>query len=151
MWDEFVNHLYSVFPKGSTLYTCVGACVGALVWALGGIDIAIQWLFAFTVIDYLTGNIAALKTGEWNSSTGYRGLIKKVIIFVIVAVCNGLDQVIGSGIFRSAAIVAYSVNEAGSIIENIDRLGLGSRIPSVLRNGLRDLRVKNEIKEDKHE
>lgn len=130
---------------------CVGACVGSLVWALGGIDIAIQWLFAFTVIDYLTGNVAALKTGEWNSSTGYKGLLKKVIIFVIVAVCNGLDQVIGSGIFRSAAIMAYSVNEAGSIIENIDRLGLGSRIPSVLRNGLRDLRVKNEIKEDKHE
>lgn len=151
MWDEFISYLNSVFPRGSALFMCIGAVVGAGVWALGGIDIAIQWLFAFTVIDYLTGNVAALKTGDWNSSTGYKGLLKKVIIFVIVAVCNGLDQVIGSGIFRSAAIMAYSVNEAGSIIENIDRLGLGSRIPSVLRNGLRDLRVKNEIKEDKHE
>ena len=131
----------------STAAFCWGALVGVLTYAVGGIDVAAQWLFAFVAVDYLLGVAAACKTHVWSSSTGFKGIIKKAVIFSVVCVGNGLDQVLGTGgTLRNAAIAAYCVNEAGSILENLGRLGYTGLIPVKIKNAIKEI---NESEENK--
>ena len=110
---------------------------------LGGVDIPLIWLFIFVVIDYLSGSWYAIKSGNWSSSVGGKGIIKKIIIFLMVVIANGIDQSTGINYIRQAVIIAYLINESGSILENIENLGYGSIIPSVLRSGLKAINQKN--------
>lgn len=141
-----INTCESVMPRiYSTAAFCWGALVGVVSYAVGGVDVAVQWLFTFMLIDYILGTLAACKTHAWSSTTGFRGIIKKVIIFCVVAVCHGLDEVVGTGgALRSAAIIAYSINEVGSMLENLTRMGYGGIIPPVLQQSLQ------KIQEDKN-
>jgi toxin secretion/phage lysis holin len=128
----------------------VGAILGAsFSFIVGGVDVAIQWLIVLAITDYITGMIGAFKTGKWSSSNGFKGITKKTIMFGIIGICVGLDSIMKLHTFRDIAIFAYAVNEAGSILENIDKMGLGSIIPSFLRNGIAQLKQKNEEKEIK--
>ena len=85
----------------------------------------------------------AIKSGNWSSSVGGKGIIKKIIIFLMVVIANGIDQSTGINYIRQAVIIAYLINESGSILENIENLGYGSIIPSVLRKGLKAINQKN--------
>lgn len=101
-------------------------------------------LIALCIVDYITGMFTAFKTGQWDSSTGFRGILKKFVIFAVVALCNCIDTAMGMHILRQMAICAYALNEAGSIIENVDRAGYGQYIPDVIRNALARLTEKAE-------
>lgn len=123
----------------------VGAIVGMVISvALGGIDKMIWALIALCVIDYLTGTLAALKTGQWGSKEGFIGLLRKTVIFSVVALANLIDVAIDVHALRQMAICAYALNEAGSIVENIDRAGWGSIIPGILRKALVQLNERAE-------
>ena len=141
-----INTCESVMPRVySTAAFCWGALVGVLTYAVGGIDVAVQWLFAFVVVDYLLGVAAACKTHVWSSSTGFKGIVKKAVIFSVVCVGNGLDQVLGTGgTLRNAAIAAYCVNEAGSILENLGRLGYTVLIPVKIKNAIKSINENSE-------
>lgn len=140
--SEFMPRCYNL-----AVMVC-SAVIGALSYAVGGIDVAVQWLLTFVALDYILGTFAACKKHGWSSSAGFRGIIKKVVIFMIVCLCNGLDQIIGSsGALRSAAILAYSVNEVGSILENLARLGYTGLIPAALQNSIKAVKLEKE--EDK--
>ena len=141
-----INTCESVMPRVySTAAFCWGALVGVLTYAVGGIDVAVQWLFAFVVVDYLLGVAAACKTHVWSSSTGFKGIIKKAVIFSVVCVGNGLDQVLGTGgTLRNAAIAAYCVNEAGSILENLGRLGYTGLIPAKIKSAIKAINENSE-------
>lgn len=143
-----INTCESVMPRVySTAAFCWGALVGVLTYAVGGIDVAVQWLFAFMVVDYLLGVAAACKTHVWSSSTGFKGIVKKAVIFSVVCVGNGLDQVLGTGgTLRNAAIAAYCVNEAGSILENLGRLGYTGLIPVKIKNAIKEINESEEGK-----
>ena len=83
----------------------------------------------------------------WSSSTGFKGIIKKAVIFSVVCVGNGLDQVLGTGgTLRNAAIAAYCVNEAGSILENLGRLGYTGLIPVKIKNAIKAINESEEGK-----
>lgn len=144
--QELWNFLSVVIPtKGERLLMLISGFIGGwLSVALGGFDLSIKWLFVFVVVDYITGTIAAFKTQEWCSNKGFHGLFKKVFMFAVVALCHGIDQVVHYEFLRNAAIMAYAVNEAGSIIENFDRLGYGDYIPAFLRRGLKVLKKKQD-------
>lgn len=114
-------------------------------WAVGGVDSMIIWIAILACLDYLTGVIAAFKGCKWCSTVGFKGIAKKVLMFVIIAVCHGVDQTTGMDTFRNMAIFAYAVNEVGSIIENIDACGWGKYIPQFLRNGLGKLKDKHKV------
>lgn len=133
----------------SYLAASCGAVTSVLLWLLGGIDISIIWLFVFTVIDYITGTIYALKSHQWSSNVGSKGIIKKIFIYIIIIIANGMDQSAGISYIRQAVIIAYIINEAGSIIENIEMLGYGKIIPPVLRNGIKIISAKNNSITDK--
>ena len=110
--------------------------LGFITWFFGGIDGLLQVLIAFSVIDYLTGIIAAALNHELSSRTGFRGIVKKVILFMFVGMAHLLDSYLpgDSGSIRAVVCLFYVVNEGISIIENAEKIGVP--IPKPLHNML---------------
>ena len=100
--------------------------VGVLGWLFGGFDSLIYALIAFVVIDYITGVLLAICNKKVSSKIGYKGISKKVFIFLLVGAGNIADKyIIGTGSsLRSMLIMFYLSNEGISIIENAGNLGL---------------------------
>ena len=95
-------------------------------WALGGQDILLNALLTLMALEYLSGVLVAVKRKKLSSNIGFKGLSKKIMIFIMVAVSNIIDvSVIGTGnTFRTLTIAFYSANEAISVLENATNLGL---------------------------
>ncbi len=144
--DSILDFLLQLKPTGAEQYLMsIGAVIGLIFSvSIGGMDSMIYALIALCIVDYITGMFTAFKTGQWDSSTGFRGILKKFVIFAVVALCNCIDTAMGMHILRQMAICAYALNEAGSIIENVDRAGYGQYIPDVIRNALARLTEKAE-------
>ena len=121
------------------IFTALGGWLG---WFLGGCDGLIYAVIAFVVIDYITGLMCAVVNKQLSSEVGFRGIFKKVLIFMLVSVGNIIDQqLIGGGsVLRTAVIFFYLSNEGISIIENAGNLGLP--IPQKLKDVLAQLKDK---------
>ena len=120
----------------------IAAIGGYCGYILGGLDGFLYALIAFVVIDYITGLMAAIVERKVSSEIGFRGIFKKVLIFLLVAVGNIIDNnLIGTGsAVRTATIFFYISNEGISIIENVIRIGLP--VPEKLKNVLEQLQHK---------
>lgn len=134
---EFWNAIQMVF-------TAIGGWLG---YFLGGCDGLVVALVVFVVADYLTGVMCAISEKKLSSEVGFRGICRKVLIFILVGIANILDvQVIGTGsVLRTAIIFFYISNEGISLLENVGRLGLP--IPEKLKLVLEQLHNESE-KED---
>lgn len=121
--------------------TAIGGWLG---YFLGGCDGLVIALVVFAAADYLTGVMCAVSERKLSSEVGFRGICRKVLIFVMVGIANILDvQVIGNGsILRTAIIFFYISNEGISLLENAGRLGLP--IPEKLKMVLKQLHDKSE-------
>jgi len=110
-----------------------------IAWFLGGWDGLLYALVAFTAIDYGTGMLCAVFEKKLSSEVGMRGIIKKVLIFLLVGVAHTVDsQLVGNGgIVRTAVILFFLSNEGLSLLENSCRLGLP--IPPKLKEILSQL------------
>lgn len=117
--------------------TALGGVVGGF---LGGIDGFMYTLIVFVIVDYITGFMCAVIERSLDSEVGFRGIFKKIVIFLLVGMANLIDiNVIQTGaILRTAVIFFYLSNEGVSILENAGRLGLP--IPNKLRAVLAQLR-----------
>lgn len=127
---EFWNTVQMVFAAiGGWLGYFLGGCDG-LLYAL---------LIAFVVIDYITGVMCAVADKKLSSTVGFKGICRKVLIFLLVGIANILDvQVIGSGsVLRTAVIFFYISNEGVSLVENAAHLGLP--VPDKLKDVLEQL------------
>lgn len=104
-------------------FTALGGFLG---WFLGGADGFLYALIAFVVIDYITGVMCAISDKSLSSEVGFRGICRKVLIFILVGVGNLLDvYILGeAGVLRTAVIFFYLSNEGVSLLENASRLGL---------------------------
>lgn len=120
---------------------------GFLGWFLGGLDGFLYALVAFVVIDYLTGVMCAIVDKKLSSDVGFKGLFRKILIFVMVGVGHLIDtQVIGNGsVLRTAVIFFYLSNEGVSLLENAAYLGLP--IPQKLRDVLAQLHDRADKEE----
>lgn len=119
------------------------ATVGCYITTtLGGWDLALQVLVLFVVLDYLVGLIAAWTEKSLDSRIGFRGIAKKILLFVPIAICYALDQVLGQEILRSLAIFFYIANEGLSIVENLGRAGVP--VPAALGGALEQMKRKGE-------
>lgn len=121
---------------------------GWLGYFLGGCDGLILALLAFVVIDYITGVMCAIADKKLSSAVGFKGICRKVLIFLLVGIANILDvQVIGTGsVLRTAMIFFYISNEGVSFLENAGHLGL--QIPVKIKAVLEQLHERAES-EDK--
>lgn len=143
---KFMSILECLLPtRLEAIVLAVSSAVcGWVSFAIGGIDLPLQWLFIFALVDYVTGTIAAGKAGNWTAKESFTGLLKKVSIFVIVMICHGIDVVSHVDFMRSSAILALSLTEAGSVFENIEAMGYGYLIPDFLKKGLKKLQNKTD-------
>lgn len=105
--------------------TVIGISGGAISYLIGGWTALLGVLLAFVIIDYGTGVAAGAAEGNLSSEIGFRGIFKKVCIFVVIAVAHLVDIALGQGnFFRDAAVFFYIANELISITENIGEIGL---------------------------
>lgn len=135
---EFWNSIQLVFAA-------VGGWLG---YFLGGCDGLLYALLAFVVIDYITGVMCAIADKNLSSEVGFKGICRKVLIFLLVGVANILDvQLIGTGsVLRTAVIFFYISNEGVSLLENAGHLGLP--IPKKLKDILAQLHDRAEGEEE---
>ena len=117
---------------------------GWLGYFLGGCDGLLYALIAFMVIDYITGVMCAIINRELSSAVGFKGIFRKVLIFLLVGIANIIDvQVIGTGaVLRTAVIFFYISNEGVSLLENAGHLGLP--IPEKIKTVLEQLHDRAE-------
>ncbi|MDL2310392.1 phage holin family protein [Peptostreptococcaceae bacterium OttesenSCG-928-C18] len=120
---------------------------GFLGWFLGGLDGFLYALIAFVVIDYLTGIMCGIVDKTLSSEVGFKGLFRKILIFVMVGIGHLLDSLIlGNGsVLRTAVIFFYLSNEGISLLENAAHLGLP--IPQKLRDVLAQLHDRSDKEE----
>ncbi len=123
------------------VFASIGGCIG---YFMGGCDGLIYALIAFVVVDYITGFMCAIIDKRLSSEIGFKGICKKMLIFILVGLANILDtQVIGTGcVLRTAVIFFYISNEGVSLLENAAHLGLP--IPSKLKDILKQLHDRAE-------
>ncbi|MBE6068854.1 MAG: phage holin family protein [Clostridium lundense] len=128
----------------STSIAASGVCINYL---FGGWDMAFQTLLLLMFLDYITGLICAGKDKTLSSATGFKGLGKKMVTLIIVALGVAIDNMTGTnGVVRSLLIFFYASMEGISILENAARAGV--QFPPQLKDMLIQLKEgnKKEIK-----
>ena len=130
------------------VFTAIGGWLG---WFLGGCDGLMYALIAFVAVDYITGIMCAIVDKKLSSEVGFKGICKKVLIFLLVGMANILDvNIIGSGsVLRTAAIFFYLSNEGVSLLENAAHLGLP--VPNAMKEVLQQLHDRAENGGNKNE
>ena len=126
------------------IFSALGGWLG---YFLGGCDGLLYTLLAFTAIDYITGVMCAVNDHTLSSEVGFRGICRKVLIFMLVGIANILDaDVVGTGsVLRTAVIFFYISNEGVSLLENAAHLGLP--VPEQIKTVLEQLHDRAEKEE----
>ena len=135
---------FSIDLIWAKIQMAIAAVGGWLGYFIGGVDGLMTALIVFVSLDYLTGVMCAVVDKKLSSEVGFRGIFKKVLIFMLVGVANILDvNVVGTGsALRSAVICFYLSNEGVSMIENAAHLGLP--IPEKLKDILAQLHGRED-------
>lgn len=105
------------------MFAAVGGWLG---YFLGGCDGLLYALVVFVLVDYFTGIMCAVNDKNLSSEVGFRGICRKILIFLLVGVGHILDVFIlgETGVLRTAVIFFFLANEGLSILENSAYLGL---------------------------
>ena len=127
------------------------AAVGSWIAnSLGGWDASLQVLIALMVTDYITGVLVAAvwhkssksSSGTLNSVAGFKGILKKCAILLLVWIGVLLDQALGSAYARTAVVLFFVGNEGISLLENLGLMGVP--FPAFLRRALEALRDQGD-------
>lgn len=126
------------------IQAAAAAVGGAIGFFVGGTDGMIYALIVFVICDYLTGVLCAIAEKKLSSEVGFKGIMKKMLIFIMVGIGNIVDlNVLGEpGALRTAIIFFYISNEGLSLLENGTRLGLP--VPESLRKVLKQMNEKDK-------
>ena len=115
MWDKIFAWVRGVLSM----------LAGIFGYVFGNINGLLTALFVCIVLDYVTGLIKAGILHKLSSEVGFKGILKKVLILLVVALAHLVDDCVGSGeTWRNIAVVFYISNEGLSILENCVVCGL---------------------------
>lgn len=122
----------------------IGVAGGILAGIFGQWDTALRALVILMAMDYITGIIKAVYIKKLSSEEGYKGILKKITVLVIVALAN-IVQVItgGTAAVREIVIMFYIANEGISVLENV--AAVSTKMPAALKNILLQLRDRNDV------
>ena len=128
---------------------------GAVVSAIGtafsyvcGWDGAIEALLFLMLIDYISGVMSAYINPNLslNSQRGFKGICKKIMIMLLVAVAHIVDRAVGQAMAQAVVVWFFIGNEGLSIIENAAKAGLP--VPEKLKQTLEQL-MQERIDKDR--
>lgn len=124
--------------------TLVALVATFFTYIFGSWDLAIQVLIVFMTLDYGTGVLHAYLIGQLSSEVGFKGLVKKCMILVVLIIGVMLDRMLGNGtwVFRTLVCYFYIANEGISLLENVANIGIP--IPNKIRNALEQLNKDEE-------
>ena len=127
-----------------TIQFAFSAVGGWLGYFLGGCDGLLYALLIFVIIDYLSGVMCAINDKKLSSAVGFRGICRKILIFILVGLAHILDvHVLGeTGVLRTAVVFFFLANDGLSILENSAHLGLP--IPEQLKDVLEQIHNRAE-------
>ena len=132
-----------IFAWSRGILSVLGGMFGYMYGEMNGL---LATLIVVVVIDYITGLIKAAITHTLSSGVGFRGILKKMLIMLVVALAHLVDNCVGSGeTWRNIAIVFYISNEGLSILENCVVCGLP--VPEKLKEILLDMEHTTDEKE----
>lgn len=119
-----------------------GAIGGIIAYFLGGWDVLLKTIVFLAVFDYITGLIKGFYLKQLSSEVGYKGLLKKVFMFIVIAVAYEIQKFLNHAIaLREIVITFYVCNEAISLLENVAEF---IPIPDKLKTVLIQLRDKED-------
>lgn len=117
----------------------VGILGGICVQLFGAWNITLQALLGLMILDYITGVIKAIYLKQISSEIGLKGLLKKIVILIMVAMANIMQHVMGDGVaIREIVIMFFIANEGISLLENA--AAVSNKIPQKLKDLLLQLR-----------
>ncbi len=126
------------------------AIISASLTFFTSLNMDLQGLMVFIVVDYISGFLVATvfrqssktQSGAYNSSIGFKGLVKKVYIIMLLVVLFYADKMANTDFLLSLGTIGFAINEVASIIENAGLMGL--KLPKALTNALDVLKGKIE-------
>ena len=133
------------------LKTVISAAAGFASYFLGGWGVLLTTLLFLNVVDYATG--VAANWGQISSKIGFRGIIKKCVMWVWIVVANLLYMVLKKEGFDSSqfipngVVILFIINEITSLGENSIKLGVEP--PEAIKKVLSPLALFNDKKGDK--
>ena len=117
---------------------------GFILKAVGGYDIMISTLTTLVVLDFVTGVFQALRNHEFKARICADGIIRKIFIYLTVALAVCIETFMGGAIpLREITIVFYIVSEGMSCLENIGKV---VEYPEQLKKMLAKLNEDNSQK-----
>lgn len=121
----------------------IGIAGGVFAGILGARNTILWALLIIMALDYITGVIKSVYTKTVSSETGFRGILKKITVLVIVALANIMQVITGGKVpIRETVIMFYVANEGISILENV--AAVSEKMPPALKDILLQLRDKSE-------
>ncbi|MDO3681400.1 phage holin family protein [Paenibacillus ehimensis] len=111
----------------STIFKTGFGVVGAFIsWVVGGLGLAFTILLGLMLLDYITGLMAGYVQKELSSRTGITGLMRKTCIIILIGCVYMVEISVlkSNGVIGDGVVIAYSVIEFLSIVENCGKLGV---------------------------
>ena len=132
--------------------TAIGAAGSFIASIFGGWDTALATLLIFMAVDYITGLLVAgvfhaspkSENGALESKAGFKGLIRKGLVLVVILVACRMDMLLGVNYIRDAACIAFIVNELISMVENFGLMGVP--FPEPIKEAIELLQKKGDNK-----
>lgn len=132
--------------------TAIGAVGSFIASIFGGWDTALATLLIFMAVDYITGLLVAgvfhaspkSENGALESKAGFKGLIRKGLVLVVILVACRMDMLLGVNYIRDAACIAFIVNELISMVENFGLMGVP--FPEPIKEAIELLQKKGDNK-----
>ena len=146
---DFLNYIHVRMTAADFLRAVCAGAAALMTYIFGGADNWLLGLAVLVIADYVSGVIAAFIKNELNSKRGLAGILKKVLLFCVVAVANIIDNATDAGgVLRSAAIGFLMANEGVSVLENSARCGV--KLPKKLMAALEQLCEDNDNESQSH-
>jgi toxin secretion/phage lysis holin len=121
----------------------IAGLLTTFIYLVGGLDVALVCLLVAIILDYLSGLTKAYVTKQLSSQTGFRGIVKKVALLIVVMLAVLVDRVTGNtGAIRTFVIYYFVANEGLSIIENLGQAGVP--IPQSIKKALKAMKKENK-------
>ena len=121
----------------------VSVTVTTFVWLIGGVDVAFLCLIVAIALDYISGIIKAFNTKTLSSSIGFRGILKKIGVLVLVMLSVVVDRItVNNGAIRTLVVYYFVANEGLSVLENLAQAGIP--VPKKLKEALKVIKKENK-------